>query len=159
MKRERLEALRAEAKAGTFISGVDVEALCDELAALTDDSSAANLSVSCDELSCTAADLRVVAKLLDQKRQAAADAGRGVMLSWEDAHGFALTLHAAANALSDRDADLDWLAGMGFLRDFDGTWRFGLCYVNGLLTENVSVKGPTTLRAAIDAAQGAGGAP
>lgn len=50
----------------------------------------------------SAEDVRAVARFLDQKREEAASGRRGVMLSWEDAQGFALTLHAAADALATR---------------------------------------------------------
>lgn len=55
----------------------------------------------------TADDVRVVARFLDDKRAASAVGGRGVMLSLEDVKGFALVLHAAADALSlPREAKL-----------------------------------------------------
>jgi hypothetical protein len=50
--------------------------------------------------SVTTGDVRAVAKFLAQKLTAAREGKRGVMLSWEDAQGFALTLHAAADALA-----------------------------------------------------------
>lgn len=47
------------------------------------------------------ADVRTIALLMDLKRREAIDAKRGVMLSWADANGFALTLHAAAKRMAE----------------------------------------------------------
>jgi hypothetical protein len=47
----------------------------------------------------SADDVEAVAMFLDSLRGKAVTKGTGVMLSWEDAQGFALVLHAAANRL------------------------------------------------------------